>query len=142
MTTMWRGPDGHHWEEAGQEFDADASEWITHLAPAAQDSETGRWASTECGAPIQVRGDLGRAGYTEVSADPLAEPRVARLHALLAELLADYHQRTGAPHPNATQLRLSFEDVAALPEQLRNIGRATARQAASSGYNRGARGRR
>ncbi|MFD9903894.1 hypothetical protein [Streptomyces sp. NPDC059063] len=142
MTTIWRDRDGHHWEEAGEEWDAAASEWITRLAPAVQDSETGRWASTECGAPIHVRGLLERAGYTQVSADPLAEPQVAALHALLAEFLDDYEQHTGAPHPNAVDLLVAFEDVAALPERIRRQGRGAARQAASSGFHRGTRPRR
>ncbi|MFE3674553.1 hypothetical protein [Streptomyces goshikiensis] len=59
------------------------------------------------------------------------------------DLLADYEQIAGQPHPRAGELHILLEDVAAIPEELRRRGRAAAQTAARSGFERGQRnGRR
>ncbi|MFE3608380.1 hypothetical protein [Streptomyces goshikiensis] len=147
QSIFWRGPDGRHWTEGGTEggadFDPVAQVWIYRLIPAVQDPDTGRWSARSAGRPVEVSGHPEQVGYTRVSADPLGEPRIARLYAGLVELLADYEQSVGQPHPHAGELHALFEDVAALPEELRRRGRAAAQTAAQSGFQRGQRnGRR
>lgn len=105
---IWRGPDGRHWEQR-----------MFELAPAVQDPETGRWAATDCGEPVEVTQKRLREAYTEVSDDPLADPRIARLHTLVTELLADYETQTSRPHPAADELRTTLEDVAYIPKEER-----------------------
>ncbi|WP_329560292.1 hypothetical protein [Kitasatospora sp. NBC_01266] len=130
--TIWRGPDGQHWsgEEGDADFDPAARVWVYRLVPAVRDPATGRWATDPAGEPVDVMGFPEQAGYTEVCADPLGEPRIARLHELLADLLTDYQLDAGRPHPRTTELHTALEDVAALPDQLRRHGYAAAAQAA------------
>lgn len=116
---IWRGPDGRHWEETGERFDETAREWMFELTPAVQDPETGRWGATDCGEPVEVTQQRRREAYTEVSDDPLAEPRIALLHALIAGLLADYEAQTSRPHPATDELRTALEDVAYIPKRER-----------------------
>ncbi|MER6520255.1 hypothetical protein ABT246_25790 [Streptomyces sp. NPDC001553] len=143
QSTFWRGPDGRHWDEGDATFDPATQTWSYRLIPAAQDPTTGRWSAKPTGRPITVIGHPGQIGYIQVSSDPLGEPRIARLHAGLVELLADYEKFVGQPHPHAGELHILFEDVAALPEELRRRGRAAAQTAAQSGFQRGLRnGRR
>lgn len=143
MPTLWRDPDGQHWEETdGDEFDKEAGQWVTQLTSASQDPNTGRWsADADHGRRLGVVGPMTRAGYTEVSADPLGEPRIAHLHAIVTELLAAFEEQAGHAHPRAVELRTALEDVAALPNEFRRKRHAAAVQAARSGYQRGA-GRR
>ncbi|WP_329571892.1 hypothetical protein [Kitasatospora sp. NBC_01266] len=65
-----------------------------------------------------------------MSDDPYAEPRIAWLHGLVAEPLADYARDTGRPHPRTTEPHTALEDAAALPDRLRRHGYAAAAQAA------------
>ncbi|MFH8797664.1 hypothetical protein [Streptomyces sp. NPDC017941] len=138
---LWRGPDGQHWLENGPDhFDEEARKWVHLLAEAVQDPETGRWTAAPDARQEQHFGPLALAGYVEVSADPWAEPHVARLRQEVLRLLAEYERQAGQPYP-AAGLEEAFEDVAALPEKLRNRGRGAAAQAAQSGFHRGQRSR-
>ncbi|MFJ6212236.1 hypothetical protein ACIQGZ_02700 [Streptomyces sp. NPDC092296] len=141
MTTIYRGPDGRHWEETGDRFDEKARQWMHELTAASQDPGTGRWAAADHGDRVEVAGPVSKAGYTEVSADPLGEPRFARVHAIVAELLADFDRQAGHPHPRTAELHVALEDLAVLPEQIQRRGRGAAAQAARSAYHRGARRR-
>lgn len=116
--TIWRGPDGRHWQETGSRHDKAAGGWLYRLTPAAQDPETGRWAASE-GKPIEVTLAERRDTYTEVSDNPLGDPRIALLHTLTHELLTDYETQHGHPHPRTTELRLALEDVAYIPKEAR-----------------------
>lgn len=143
--TLWRDPDGAHWLEAADAWIDRTSEpwtWIYPLVEAVQDQAAGRWAPAPDGREHQLAVHPTQAGYIQVSADPLAEPHVARLHQDLQQLLADYQQQTRHPYPAAGELHEAFEDVASLPEQLRKHGYAAAGQAAHSGYRRGRQARR
>ncbi|MEU7201410.1 hypothetical protein [Streptomyces sp. NPDC045470] len=119
MTRMLRGPDGRHWQETVGQFDERVGQWVHELTAAVQDPDTGRWAADRHGERTTVTGIPDRAGYTEVSADPLREPCIAHLHRLVTELTADFEQQTGAPHPRATDLAHALEDVAMRTEHLR-----------------------
>ncbi|MEU6959954.1 hypothetical protein [Streptomyces chrestomyceticus] len=120
MNRVLRGPDGRHWdEEEFDHFDEEAKQWVAVLTAAVQDPATGRWTADPHGERITVTGVPDRAGYTEVSADPLHEPSVAHLHRLVTELMADFEQQTGAPHPHAADLAHALEDVALHAKQLR-----------------------
>ncbi|CAM5326124.1 MULTISPECIES: hypothetical protein [Streptomyces] len=121
MNRILRGPDGRHWEEAFDRivFDEEARQWVYGLTAAVQDPDTGRWAADSHGQRITVTGVPDRAGYTEVSADPLHEPCIAHLYRLVAEVTADFEQQTGAPHPRAAALAHALEDLAMRTEQLR-----------------------
>ncbi|MFE3609772.1 hypothetical protein, partial [Streptomyces goshikiensis] len=115
QSTFWRGPDGRHWIEGDADFDPATQTCTYQLIPAAEDPSTGRWSAKSAGRPIKVTGHPGKIGYTRVSSDPLGEPRIARLHAGLMDLLADYEQIAGQPHPRAGELHILLEDVAAIP---------------------------
>ncbi|WP_055525305.1 hypothetical protein [Streptomyces graminilatus] len=117
VPTIWRGPEDLHWEETGERFDETARQWMFEFTPAVQDPETGRWAATDCGEPIEVPLPRRQEAYTEVSDDPLAEPRIARLHTLVTALLADYETQTSRPHPATDELRTALEDVAHIPKR-------------------------
>ncbi|MFB6533572.1 MULTISPECIES: hypothetical protein [Streptomyces] len=132
MKAIYRGPDGRHWvhDFVHDHFDEGDRVWVFQLSPAVQDAATGRWELADHADPIEVVDHLHASGYTEVSANPLGEPRVALLHTLLTQLLADYEQHTGHAHPRAADLHTAFEDVAALPEQQRRHGRRAGAQAA------------
>ncbi|MEU7157344.1 hypothetical protein [Streptomyces chrestomyceticus] len=120
MNRILRGPDGRHWdEEEDDHFDQEARQWVAALTAAVQDPDTGRWTADPHGERITVTGVPDRAGYTEVSADPLREPSVAHLYRLVTELVSDFEQQTGAPHPQATDLAHALEDVALRAEHLR-----------------------
>lgn len=140
---LWRGPDGLHWMETGEDwYDQAAEQRVYPLTEAVQDPETGRWSPSPTGhRRRQVASSPSRAGYTEVPADPWAEPHVARLRQELARPLADTEQQTGQPYTAVAALDEAFEDVAALPEQLRDRRHAAASQAARSGFQRGQRSR-
>ncbi|MET8855509.1 hypothetical protein [Streptomyces sp. NPDC004579] len=138
-TRLWRGPDGLHWIETGEDwYDREKERRVYPLTEAVQDQDTGRWTASPTGHRRRtVAGPPALAGYVEVSADPLAEPQVARLHHAMEQVLGDYEQQAGHPHPDIAELRAAFEDVAAMPEQLRRRSAGRAAQAASSGFHRG-----
>ncbi|MGW4490473.1 hypothetical protein [Streptomyces sp. NPDC004376] len=138
-TRLWRGPDGLHWIETGEDwYDRETERRVYPLTEAVQDQDTGRWTASPTGHRRRtVVGPPALAGYVEVSADPLANPQVARLHQAMEQVLGDYEQQAGHPHPDIAELRAAFEDVAAMPEQLRRRSAGRAAQAASSGFHRG-----
>ncbi|MFH8748328.1 hypothetical protein ACH4GK_19295 [Streptomyces rimosus] len=119
MNRLLRGPDGRHWQEAIGHVDEEVKQWVVELTAAVQDPDTGRWTADPHGERITVTGVPDRAGYTEVSADPFHEPCIAHLHRLVTELVDDFEQQVGAPHPHATDLAHALEDVAMRTEQLR-----------------------
>ncbi|WP_406398835.1 hypothetical protein [Streptomyces uncialis] len=115
--TIYRGPDGRHWSKGPAWFDEAARAWIYTLTEAVQDPVTGRWAPDDAhGARIEVAAITRDSAYTQVSADPRGEPRIARLTDLVAELEADYAHATGHPHPRTGDLRTALEDAAAIPD--------------------------
>ncbi|MEU4199042.1 hypothetical protein AB0F64_03675 [Streptomyces sp. NPDC026294] len=116
---MLRGPDGRHWQETVDHFDQEAKQRVAMLTAAVQDPDTGRWTADPHGERTTVTGIPDRAGYTEVSADPLREPCIAHLHRLVTKVTADFEQQTGAPHPHAADLAHALEDVAMRVEHLR-----------------------
>lgn len=136
---LWRGPDGLHWIETGEDwYERERERRVYPLTEAVQDPDTGRWTASPAGHRKRtVAGPPALAGYVEVSADPLADPQVARLHRAVEQVLSDYEQQAGRPHPDVAELRAAFEDVAAMPEQLRRRSAGRAAQAASSGFHRG-----
>ncbi|MEU7322648.1 hypothetical protein AB0465_37410 [Streptomyces griseoviridis] len=140
-TRLWRGPDGLHWIETGEDwYDREMDHQVYPLTEAVQDQDTGRWTASLTGHRQRtVAGPPALAGYVEVSTDPFANPQVARLHHALEQVLDDYEQQAGHPHPDIAALRAAFEDVAAMPEKLRRRSAARAAQAASSGFHRGRR---
>ncbi|MFI9231344.1 hypothetical protein [Streptomyces rimosus] len=119
MNRLLRGPDGRHWQERVDRFDKEVKQWVYELTAAVQNPATGRWTADSRGERITVTGIPDRAGYTEISADPLHEPHIARLYHLVAEVTADFKQQTGAPHPRAADLAHALEDVAMRTQQLR-----------------------
>ncbi|GAA2110993.1 hypothetical protein [Streptomyces synnematoformans] len=142
MTALWRGPDGLHWIETGEHwYDGEVRNWVYPLTEAVQDPETCRWAAAPGARTRTVTGPPARSGYVEVSADPLADPHVARLHRAVEQVLVAYEEQAGHPYPDVAELRTAVEDVAAIPEQLRRRGHGMAAQAARSGFQRGRRRR-
>lgn len=132
-SSIWRGPDGRHWAQIGSEFRD--RERFCLLAPAVQDPSTHQWTPNATGQRIEVSPNPLAAGYTELPADPCAEPRLARLYAAVDALVADYSKRTGQPYPDDVELQTALEDVAALAEQLNRRGRSGRAAAARMGYN-------
>ncbi|GAA3017826.1 hypothetical protein [Streptomyces fulvorobeus] len=80
-TRLWRGPDGLHWAETGEDwYDREAERRVYPLIEAVQEPETGRWMVSPTGHRRRtVAGPPALGGYVEVSADPLADPQIARL---------------------------------------------------------------
>ncbi|MDX3024052.1 hypothetical protein [Streptomyces acidiscabies] len=126
--TIWRGPDGRHWAhtDSHQDIPQNGRRWLHDITPALQNPDTGRWTPDPDpdATPVTIPTQLPQAGYTRVSADPWHEPLIATLHTHLAELLADYQDATGHPHPRADDLRHNVEDIAMLRDQLRDRAHA------------------
>ncbi|PWG08763.1 hypothetical protein DF268_35930 [Streptomyces sp. V2] len=140
---FWRGPDGRHWVKTGQRPNPDAPEgggtaeptavyWLCDLAAAVQDPDTGRWTADPDGPTTTVPGHLPHAGYAEIAPDPWADPRIATLTHLVAQLLTDHHTATGHPHPRTTDLQHALEDVAFIPVEMRRRVVSAYRQARRS----------
>uniref|UniRef100_UPI00366E08F8 hypothetical protein n=2 Tax=Bacillati TaxID=1783272 RepID=UPI00366E08F8 len=133
---LWRDANGRHWIGGieNSEYDQSTQVRTWRMPSAVQDPHTGRWTPAD-GETIDVAGHPSLAGYTEVSADPLADPRIARLHHLITELLADIEQLTGHPAITHEQTILALEDVAFIPEEGRRRARGRARNAARAAHH-------
>ncbi|MFE1271293.1 hypothetical protein [Streptomyces sp. NPDC058758] len=71
--------------------------------------------------------------YVPAAREPLADPRITRLAALVHELLGAYEEATGRPPQTADQIRAALAAVAEIPEEARrraSAGRAAAAHAA------------
>lgn len=115
---IYRDPAGRHWKHSGETRHEKETGWLHRLYPAVQDPGTGRW-ERGTGDPIESTLWAEHPPFVEVSADPLADTRIARLHSLLMTLLADYTQHTGHAHPQDAEVQQAMEDVAFLPVQAR-----------------------
>ncbi|MEU6057969.1 hypothetical protein [Streptomyces sp. NPDC047097] len=133
---VWRDAEGGHWVEDGFDYDGVAEVPAYRMFPATRDESTGRWSAASGWEPATVAEHPAHAGYVEVSADPLAEPRVARLHGLLAGVLADWERVEGSPHPQAAELEAALADVAFIPEEARRWATGAARAARSDAIRR------
>ncbi|MFI6700304.1 hypothetical protein ACIBJC_15225 [Streptomyces sp. NPDC050509] len=144
MKRLWRSEQGERFIEPslppghtagpGQWLDREgdgAPRWMVGLLPAAQDPDTGRWSPRTDLAPTQIPlSSLTAPAWTEVSPDPRADERIARLADLVATLLADYQRDTGAPCPYEGALAVALEDVAFIPTEGRRRAQSRARNAA------------
>jgi hypothetical protein len=100
-----RAPDGTTWSHTGGLTSAETCQ----IAPATQNPDTGRWdydLKQERDLPTAVL-----ATWTPVEPEPLRDPRITHLAALLEPVLADL------PDGQADEIRAALDAVRAIPEE-------------------------
>lgn len=135
--TVWAAADGTRWRAYGNDDPAADVE----LYEVAQDPDTARWHRVSNGAHFSLPRAQFETAYTPVPPEPPRDPRITLVTDLVTQLLTDYEQQAGHPHPATAELNAALDDLATMAAQLRRRGYGAAAQAARTGYQRG-RGRR
>ncbi|MEU1133362.1 hypothetical protein ABZ383_26495 [Streptomyces sp. NPDC005900] len=126
---IWRAPDGTHYEILTVNTDG-----LYYLRRVRQDPDTRQWSIDDNDGieVIDVQTDVLLREYTAMQREPLPEPRITRLAALIQDLLASYEEVTGHPPAMAEEIRSALGDVERIPAE------AQRRQsAARAAYARG-----
>lgn len=123
---IWRAPDGTHYEILTVDTDG-----LYHLRRVRQDPDTRQW-SIDGIKVIDIQNGVLLREYTAVQREPLPEPRITRLAALIHDLLASYEEATGQPPAMAEEIRSALADVATIPAEVQrrqggSVGAAYAR---------------
>lgn len=125
---IWRAPDGTHYETLTVDTDG-----MYHLRRVRQDPDTRQW-SIDGIKVIDIQNDVLLGEYTAVQREPLPEPRITRLAALIHDLLASYEEGTGHPSAMAKEIRSALADVEMIPAEVQRRQSEAARAAYARGH--------
>ncbi|MFE9292087.1 hypothetical protein [Streptomyces olivaceus] len=125
---IWRAPDGTHYEILTGNTDG-----LYHLRRVRQDPDTRQW-SIDAIKVIEVQNDVLLREYTAMQREPLPEPRITRLAALVQGLLASYEEATGHPPAMAEEIRSALADVGTIPAEVQRRQSESVRAAYARGH--------
>ncbi|MHC0432010.1 hypothetical protein ACX6XY_17755 [Streptomyces sp. O3] len=126
---VWRASDGTHYEIFGLGADG-----LCYLRRVEQDPDTRQWEVDRIEV-IDIHEDVLLRDYTAVQREPLPEPRITRLGALIRDLLASYEDATGRSSPMAEEILAAFADVEAIPAEVQRRQRGSAAAAYARGHH-------
>ncbi|MFE2041655.1 hypothetical protein ACFXAZ_12125 [Streptomyces sp. NPDC059477] len=114
MSYIWKSPQGAYYRIGwGTEHRP-----VLQLQRMKQDQDTAQWSTDKTHTePEEIDATVFRETYVDVPPEPLRDPRITRLTALVTELLAEHEASTGAPAANADLIRQTLEAVAEIPAE-------------------------
>ncbi|MFF9559283.1 hypothetical protein ACF1DY_26130 [Streptomyces albus] len=128
-TAIWRAPDGTHYEIFVVNADG-----LCDLRRVCQNPDTRQWEIDGIQL-IEVESDVLLREYTAIQREPLPEPRIIRLAALIQDLVASYEEATGHPPAMAEEIRSALADVEAIPAEAKRRQSESVRAAYSRGHH-------